>query len=643
MPTLAQVPLKGHDDDFAPEIPSSAGKGSVTAKYARATSRIYITCAVLAVSSFFFDASPRLQHAGLALLFPGGSFIGAGGAWLLGFPLTLVLFAVSLFLWFATGNIVAPFLTWPGLALFMPCFPFAAKTTTYSIYVVPLLAATACGYIVYYVHKDASAALEKRDMRNRYLPTVVDQIARDATSSVPTEGLELQPEELGQLRFLINVANQGMDDWNNFTDIDQFQTSALRYQLNELSYSLSFANKLYTPSFRGGYLQEAQNKVILKSCQKKVLNYWKWEVLWGKLSTNFHPYRVDNIMLTGILLLALAMYEGATGDDCFSKDGALELVIDDTHKYKVSSGILPNWIYTFCNLQGMNALVANDANKGTSFAEEIKQQFREAFIDDFMAADGSVHPIRSHLTGAMNDFSVCCLSGAVLPDIALRAYAICRKEYMEVDEKGNMKFKGLQGADFIDPGNYKGSKAALYGTSLLAARELGDKVAADAILKLIDANADFQRTEKDGVVWYDNVSLLMKGQIFRGRINTIKGYVRAITQPMSDAVKNGPYLSDVKYPEVKSRLSNQLQTCRYRANNSFQVLVAKAISRTGTDLDLVLYPGAEKRDVSLPIKQLKPNTTYTFDHGREFVSDFQGEATLSVTLNGRTVVKFAQS
>ncbi|OAL31726.1 hypothetical protein AYO20_08119 [Fonsecaea nubica] len=616
MPTLAQVPLKGHDDDFAPEIPSSAGKGSVTAKYAGATSRIYITCAVLAVSCFFFDASPRLQHAGLALLVPGGSFIGAGGAWLLGFPLTLVLFAVSLFLWFATGNIVAPFLTWPGLALFMPCLPFAAKTTTYSMYVVPLLAATAYGYIVYYVHKDASAALNKRDMRNRYLPTVVKQIARDATSSVPTEGLELQLEELGQLRFLINVANQEMDDWNNFTDIDQFQTSALRYQLNELSYSLSFANKLYMPSFRGGYLQEAQKKVILKSCQKKVLNYWKWEVLWGKLSTNFHPYRVDNIMLTGFLLLALAVYEGATGDDCFSKDGALELVIDDIHKYKVSSG--------------MNALVANDANKGTSLAEEIKQQFREAFIDDFMAADGSVHPIRSHLTGfripglvgAINDFSVGCLSGAVLPDIALRAYAICRKEYMEVDEKGNMKFKGLQGADFIDPGNYKGSKAALYGTSLLAARELGDKVAADSILKLIDANADFQRTEKDGVIWYDNVSLLMKGQIFRGRINTTKGYVRAITQPMSDAVKNGPYLADVEYPEV---------------------LVAKAISHTGTDLDLVVYPGTEKQDVLLPIKQLKPNTTYKSDNGREFVSDIQGEATLSVTLEGRTVVKFAQS
>ncbi|KIW80367.1 hypothetical protein Z517_06982 [Fonsecaea pedrosoi CBS 271.37] len=476
----------------------------------------------------------------------------------------------------------------------MPCFPFAAKTTTYSIYVVPLLAATAYGYIVYYVHKDASAALKKRDMRNRYLPTVVDQIARDATGSVPTEGLELQPEELGQLRFLINVATQEMDD----------------------CYSLSFANKLYTPSFRGGYLQEAQKKVILKSCQKKVLNYWKWEVLWGKLSTNFHPYRVDNIMLTGFLLLALAMYEGPPATTVSPKTAPWNLsstILTNTRSH------LPNWIYTFCNLQGMNALVANDANKGTSVAEEINPQFREAFIDDFMAADGSVHPIRSHLTGfripglvgAMNDFSVCCLSGAVLPDIALRAYAICRKEYTEVDEKGNMKFKGLQGADFIDPGNYKGSKAALYGTSLLAARELGDKVAADAILKLIDANAGFSTNRERRC-----------HLIFRGRINTTKGYVRAITQPMSDAVKNGPYLGDVKYPEV---------------------LVAKAISHTGTDLDLVLYPGTEKRDVSLPIKQLKPSTTYTFDNGREFVSDFQGEATISVTLNGRTVVKFAQS
>jgi len=54
-------------------------------------------------------------------------------------------------------------------------------------------------------------------------------------------------------------------------------------------YVLALANKIYTPSFRGGYLQEAQKKVIYKYCQKKVLNYWKWECLWGKLVCALWP------------------------------------------------------------------------------------------------------------------------------------------------------------------------------------------------------------------------------------------------------------------------------------------------------------------------------------------------------------------
>ncbi|KIX01173.1 uncharacterized protein Z518_08898 [Rhinocladiella mackenziei CBS 650.93] len=631
-----------YKNDFAPEIPSNAGKGPVTAKYAGATLKIYVTCAVLALASFVFDANPRLQHAGLGLLIPGGSFLGVGGFWLLGFPVTMALFALSSFLWFATGNTVAPFLTWPGLALIMAASPIAAERTPYSVFITPLLATVAYRFIVHFGNKDAAAALENRQKRNSYLPAVVQQLARDAVAPASPEDMELQPEELGQLRYFIEVANQDKDDWSNFTEIEQFQTSALRYQLNELSYALSFANKLYTPSFRGGYLQEAQKNVLLKYCQKKVLNYWKWETLWGRLSTDYHPYNVDNIMLTGFYLLALAMYEGATGDDCFSKANALHLPIDDTHIFKASSTSLaaalinnfrnsdyclyacePNWIYTFCNLQGLNALVANDSNKGTSDAEKIKEQFRQSFIEDFMAADGSVHPIRSYLTGlripglvgAANDFSVSCLSGAIFPDISIRSYAISRKEYTEIDEKDNLVFKGLQGADLMDPGNYQASKATLYATSLLAAREHGDKVAADSVLKLIDFCKEFKRIEKDGVIWYDKVSLLMKGQLFRGRINTTKGWFRAITEPLSDAIKKGPYLCEAKYPEV---------------------LVAKAISHTGTDLELVLYPGTKKRDVSLQLKELISNTTYVMGEKGQFNSDALGQAVISVTLDGRT-------
>jgi hypothetical protein len=68
------------------------------------------------------------------------------------------------------------------------------------------------------------------------------------------------------------------------------------------------------------------------------------------------------------------------------------------------------------------------------------------------------------------------------------------------------------------------------------------------------------------------------------------------------------------------------------------VLVAKARSHTGGDLELVLYPSAEAGDFSLGISRLNPGRKYTHDD-KEVVADPEGKIRISVAVDGRTLVK----
>lgn len=155
----------------------------------------------------------------------------------------------------------------------IPLLPAAAGSTTYGIYAVPALV-----ILTYYsldrwskgIHAET---LVKRDKRDRFLPTAIAELQKKSASVAIPEDLELGEEELGQLRFLLQVALQDKDDWRNFSIVEQFQPSAFRYQLCEVAHTLAFANKIYTPSFRGGYLHEGQKKIIQKYCQEKVLWY----------------------------------------------------------------------------------------------------------------------------------------------------------------------------------------------------------------------------------------------------------------------------------------------------------------------------------------------------------------------------------
>ena len=67
-------------------------------------------------------------------------------------------------------------------------------------------------------------------------------------------------------------------------------------------------------------------------------------------------------------------------------------------------------------------------------------------------------------------------------------------------------------------------------------------------------------------------------------------------------------------------------------------MVAKAISYTGDDLDLVLYPSTKAISTWISIKNLKPSSDYMIKDGMRFASNEQGEARISVQLDGRTAI-----
>ena len=129
-----------------------------------------------------------------------------------------------------------------------------------------------------------ASALNLRDSRNNLLMREdAAWRSRVTNQKQKTEPRELSRQELRLLQHFIQVAHQAADDWSNFTRIDQFQTSALRYQLYDLQYTFTLVQKFYMPNFQG-YIKTAQERVIEKSTTKDVMNFWKWESLWGKFT-----------------------------------------------------------------------------------------------------------------------------------------------------------------------------------------------------------------------------------------------------------------------------------------------------------------------------------------------------------------------
>lgn len=386
-------------------------------QYQKRTLIQYTVLSSLGLYSFYTSKSPSIRAGSLGLLFPGAGLIAVFTIpSILAFLVSTALIPVVLFAWFGAGGVLFPILLWVGTCLLAAGL---ARDSVLDLAGPLWIAICVCGlaYITYQTQTANRSAKAKREKRNEYLVQSVQE--SQATAKRPAPGSrELDLKTLRFLQWFIELGLSAKDDFSYHDVIDQFQTSAIRYQLYESVSDLGSYQFIYAPNFHG-YLSQAMRNSIEKSLTQKVIGFWKWESLWGKFNaTNWDPIIKDDIMVSGYVLQAVGIYQSNTGDERYMKPESLVFEVDSSHKYpydfrRIADAVYrnwdegpyclfscePNWIYTLCNLVGISGMVFADRLLGVNYASSLKQRFEDALEEEFTTQDGTILPIRSELTG----------------------------------------------------------------------------------------------------------------------------------------------------------------------------------------------------------------------------------------------------
>jgi hypothetical protein len=627
----------------APAGRRPAPNGPVTARRLRRTALVYGTLCLIGLVPILLQMAPSWQAAGLGLWLPGAGFVAVGGWAVALFPVTLVLFALSVIAWFWAGAVIAPILVWGGAAVTAGAMADAAGGPAAHI-IVAFIVGTAAVLL-----RSRGAAVRKKGEkvfaeRLAFLPQSLAEVAEQTARAPDPTTREMTPDQLASLRYVLDRALQPIEAFNGFDIIDQFQPAALRYQLNHMGYALGVAQGAYTPSFQG-YMGAAQRNLIEKYLLRRVWDYWVYESCWGHFNfTDFDPAANDNIMLTGWFGAHVGQYMLNSGDRRYAEVGSLTFRLNRktayphdlhtinrsiTHNQDGADFYLypcePNWIYPVCNHYGMTSLAVHDAVFGTTFAADRLPKWIEMLDTEFTNAQGSIIGLRSQHTGLEVPFPVgettySVFENCFAPERARRQWAIARKDLEQClveDDQGRPRLK-LPGKG-LDPGNYKTGFVYTYASVLIGAREFGEDRIAEAAERGLEV--DCGGVNVDGVTRYAGGSNLANADVVLGKLMRTGDFRRSFVEGPPKCALEGPVLAEAIYPDV---------------------LVARAFS-DGENLDLVLYPGRPDEGAgtqTIRLERLKSGRDYSVagaSPGR-FTADPDGTAHLDVALVGRTPV-----
>ena len=567
---------------------------------------------------------------GLGLMAPGAGFVApvlTSGA---GHPMALALtlaaastFVVALLLWFGTGNVLAPPAAWLGAAGLAAWRSGYAPPTIWPVpQTIILVTATIMPLIL-----SAAVALA----RGGVCPTRTNaEVQLRPLVAAPQVG-ELDLPTLQLQRLLLDRALQPVEAFEGFEWRDQFQTAAVRYQLNFVSYALSIVQAHQLPAF-SGYMLDAQQHLLAKQSDPRVWRYWAWESAWGHLRRSADPVPRDNIMYTGFVAAQIAMAEAASGRSIANGGPHLRLVAPGGQRFAYNQsdltgtladqyrrapwGLLacePHWIYPLCNLITAMALRSGDARAGSSDWDDIAQTFRDGLARNFTTPTGALVPFRSSLTGlampaaggiVMQAFP-CLFLNALFPDLAAEHWGRVRERL--ATQRWRRAFWP------VDVGNYGFSRASTLSASAAAAVEMGDGENAQAMLAMLDRECP--AVLADGVRHRPRASLWAHALELVARANHRNGLADLIASPGHPM---GPHLAKVPYPDV---------------------LVARAALKDDR-LEIVLYPGGADGERTLTLAGLQPRRHYRIEGSvASFLrADDRGIADLAVPVIGRTAL-----
>lgn len=577
---------------------------------------------VATVGSLLGDPDDWARAGLLGLVFPGFGFAGwASGDqhWLalVWMTVSLSAFSLSLLLWFGTGNILAPPVLWGVSAL------LASRPEWVRLDPVPLASdwLVAVGPVLWSIAAFAWLGSGQRSRAPR-APTGTTGWNRAPS---PDASGELSLEDLQRQRLLLDRALQPDQDFRGFEWRDQFQTAAIRYQVNFLSYALTTTRARYAPA-ADAYFHEAQTKLLHKIGDHRLWRYWQLENAWGRLRLDADPVPDENIMYSGFTALQMGL--SGLPDDLvlhrrghewrrYSLDDIAERLVD---QYRASPyGLLacePNWIYPLCNLITAAGIKASDSRNGTARWPEMGNDFRGSLLREGMRSDGRFIAFRSSLTGiappapggiVMQSFP-CFFLNALDTALAQEQWHAIRAELDRRD--WHTLFWP------VDVGNYGFSRAAGYAATAAAAAEMGDTEVMGQCLERLEAESP-SRSE-GGVIHRDRASLWAHClEIIARSVGSdgLRTMVAARRRP------GGPRLARASYPDV---------------------LIARAVAGARS-LDLVLYPGGDAAVSTIEIAGLLPGRHYLTGLAQpKFLrADATGAATIDVPLRGRTHLSIA--
>lgn len=555
---------------------------------------------------------------GLGLALPGAGFwpsvLDDGGLTCLGAPawitylgaalLSHLLFAFAILFWFGAGNLIAPPLVWAGSAL------IAALTAPSLVHEAP----TVLRILPFCLWGFALLAFAIPRRSTSYAP--IPACARPFADSISDDLAK-------RCRFALDRALQPVDQFGGFQFVDQFQTTATRYQIAQTGYALALLNA-HLPAFRG-YLHQAQRNLILKQTDHRIWSYWRLENIWGNLNTNPDPVARDNIMYTGFLAAQIALFRAVTGDRQFSNPGALQLDHPSGRRFLYDQQALitalhngwnaspfhlmpcePNWIYPLCNAIG-GAAALSETPKAWG---ERAPSFRHALETEFRARSGAIVPFRSaHLGlaappigGAVVDAYPVLFWNVLFPDLAAELWGRARDRAVQNGTLHTARFWK------VDTGDYRFSRAASLAGFAAAAAEMGDTEARDLALERLDTECP-----ADGPGWHrPRASVFAHMTELMARLNPGDGMAGLFK---AEAATDGPVLETLDYTNVT--------VLSARADNGALNLI---LSGTGPTL--------------LPLAGFPPNTRLSWNKG-EATTDLEGRAEITVDLHPNLALRIA--
>lgn len=565
------------------------------------------------------SAGPVVDAMLLGASFPGAGFLcwAQPGQVLFAailFGVSLGAFGIALLLWFGTGNALAPITVWLGTALFagfrlkVGLLAYPAPTSIWPWLIGPAMLTIGTLRWLKPVQR-----IEPIERAPEWRATIVAEV--DRTPS------ELPVENWQRLRLLLDRALQPVEQFDGFEWRDQFQTAAVRYQVNFISYALAMARRRHTPAARS-YFTNAQANLLTKIGDRRMWSYWRLENAWGNLRLNGDPVPQQNIMYSGFTALQMAL---GGGDRLNLHDrgkvqrsyGLDEVMKHLETQYRTSPyGLLacePNWIYPLCNLITMAGIRAADMRLGADRWHQLAEPFLASLEREATDREGGFIAFRSALTGiappapggiVMQAFP-CLFLNVLSPE---RAHEHWRRVRHRLD---NGSWSRLFWP--VDVGNYGFSRASGYAATAAAAAEMGDLEVARECLRRLEAECPSR--EASGVIHRERASLWAHALELLARSNQANGLRDLVLRPDSET---GPHLASAPYPDV---------------------VVTRAVCEGGK-LDLILDPGEKPAMPLLEFSGMMPERHYRTGLGNQafLKTDRNGRAALQLVLTKRTRV-----